>query len=187
MKKIALIAFLLIVCVAAGRAQESRQDISLSGTGLVEPFIASSTDVQVSANRAFGAMVSYRFMLTPSSAIEANYGITYQNKIHYVISKHQPLRGADPHPGDVSCLRPQLQLRKYNPFVEAGPAASSSCPSATPAPPRLMSAADRHWRHLRSRHRSRDQSQLRHSCRVPRHGHQGAHLRRHIAHHQQVV
>jgi len=47
---------------------------------LVEPFIASSTDVQVSANRAFGAMVSYRFMLTPSSAIEANYGITYQNR-----------------------------------------------------------------------------------------------------------
>ena len=86
MKKIALIAFLLIVCVAAGRAQESRQDISLSGTGLVEPFIASSTDVQVSANRAFGALASYRFMLTPSSAVEANYSITYANSLHYVIS-----------------------------------------------------------------------------------------------------
>ena len=32
MKKIAIIAFLLAVCVAAGRAQESRQDISISGT-----------------------------------------------------------------------------------------------------------------------------------------------------------
>ena len=123
MKKIALIAFLLIVCVAAGSAQESRQDISLSGTGLVEPFIASSTDVQVSANRAFGAMVSYRFMLTPSSAIEANYGITYQNKIHYVISntnhyvvltRTQEMSGA--------YVR-SFNFRKYNPFVEAGPAA----------------------------------------------------------------
>ncbi len=65
MKKIAFIAFLLAVCVAAGRAQESRQDISLSGTGLIEPFIASSTDVQVHSNTAYGALVSYRFMLTP--------------------------------------------------------------------------------------------------------------------------
>jgi opacity protein-like surface antigen len=83
MKKIAFIAFLLAVCVAAGRAQESRQDISLSGTGYVEPFIASSTTVQVDSNRAFGALVSYRFMLTPSSAVEANYGMTYQNTIRF--------------------------------------------------------------------------------------------------------
>jgi opacity protein-like surface antigen len=47
MKKIAIIAFLLAVGVAAGRAQESRQDFSLSGTGIIEPFIASQTDVQV--------------------------------------------------------------------------------------------------------------------------------------------
>ena len=66
MKKIALIAFLLAVCVAAGRAQESRQDISLSGTGLIEPFMASSTDVQVHSNAAYGALLSYRFMLTPT-------------------------------------------------------------------------------------------------------------------------
>ena len=29
---------------------------------------------------------SYRFMLTPSSALEANYGITYENKIHYYVN-----------------------------------------------------------------------------------------------------
>src|ERR1035438_9695308 len=86
MKKIAIIAFLLAVCVAAGRAQESRQDISISGTGLIEPFIASSTDVQVSANYALAALASYRFMLPPSSAVKANYGMAYQNTIPYVIS-----------------------------------------------------------------------------------------------------
>ena len=86
MKKIALIAFLLLVCVAAGRAQESRQDVSLSGTALIEPFTASSTDVQVHSTTAYGALVSYRFMLTPSSALEANYGITYQNKINYYVN-----------------------------------------------------------------------------------------------------
>ena len=122
MKKIAIIAFLLAVCVAAGRAQESRQDISLSGNGYIEPFIASSTDVQVSANRAFGALVSYRFMLTPSSAIEANYGITYQNTIHFkanpndyrVLTRTQEISGA--------YVR-TFNFRKFNPFVEAGPGA----------------------------------------------------------------
>jgi opacity protein-like surface antigen len=122
MKKIAIIAFLLAVCVATGRAQESRQDISLSGTGLIEPFIASSTDVQVSANRAFGALLSYRFMLTPSSALEANYGMTYQNKIHFytnpnnyqVLTRNQEISAA--------YVR-TFNYRKFNPFLEAGAAA----------------------------------------------------------------
>ena len=123
MKKIALIAFLLAVCVAAGRAQESRQDISLSGTGLIEPFIGSSTDVYVSANRAFGALASYRFMLTPSSAIEANYGITYQNKIHYVISNTNHYVVLTRTQEMSAAYVRSFNFRKYNPFIEAGPGA----------------------------------------------------------------
>jgi opacity protein-like surface antigen len=124
MKKIAIIAFLLAVSVAVGSAQESRQDFSLSGTALVEPFVASPTNVYVSANRAFGALGSYRFMLTPSSAFEANYGMTYQNSIHYVIrngsgsynylvsNRVQEISGAFVH---------TFHYRKYNPFIEGGP------------------------------------------------------------------
>jgi outer membrane immunogenic protein len=122
MKKIAIIAFLLAGCVAAGRAQESRQDISISGTALLEPFIASQTDVQVHSNYALGALASYRFMLTPSSALEANYGITYQNTIKYVLPQF---------PGGVKVLaRTQeasaayvrsFNYKKFNPFAEAGP------------------------------------------------------------------
>jgi len=121
MKKIALLVFLLAVCVAAGRAQESRQDISLSGTALVEPFIASSTDVQVHSNYALGALVSYRFMLTPSSAVEANYSVTYQNKINYLIGNtnhYQVLTRTQ----EISAEYVRsFNFRKYNPFVEAGP------------------------------------------------------------------
>ena len=80
MKKIVLVLFLLAGFAAAGRAQESRQDVSLSGIGLIPPFVASSTDVQVHSNTAYGVLASYRFMLTPNSAIEANYGVTYQNQ-----------------------------------------------------------------------------------------------------------
>jgi outer membrane immunogenic protein len=121
MKKIAFVAFLLAVCAAAGRAQESRQDISLSGTAIVEPFIASSTNVQVHSTAGYGALLSYRFMLTPSSALEANYGIDYQNQIRYIIS----------NTGDYPILTRTQEIsfayvrsftyKKFNPFVEAGP------------------------------------------------------------------
>ncbi len=124
MKKIAIIAFLLAVSVAAGRAQESRQDISLSGTGLIEPFVGSSTDVYVHSTPAYGALLSYRFMLTPSNALEANYGITYQNKIGFtvnpfpneiqVLTRTQEISGAFVH---------SFNYRKFNPFFEAGPGA----------------------------------------------------------------
>lgn len=124
MKKIAFVVLLLAACAVAGRAQESRQDFSISGQALIPPFIASSTDVQVHSNRGWGALASYRFMLTPTSAIEANYGITYQNKFRYVApafpngiqvpARVQEISGA--------YVR-SFVFKNFNPFVEAGPAA----------------------------------------------------------------
>jgi outer membrane immunogenic protein len=120
MKKIAIFAFLLVVGVASVQAQESRQDISLSGTAVIEPFVASSTNVQVHSNTAFGALVSYRFMLTPSSALEANYGITYQNTLKFyanpntypILTRTQEISAA---------FVRSFVFKKFNPFVEAGP------------------------------------------------------------------
>jgi outer membrane immunogenic protein len=122
MKKIALIALLMAGCVAVGRAQESRQDISLSGTALIEPFKASSTTVQVNSTPAYGGLLSYRYMLTPTSALEANYGLTYQNSIGYyvnpnhykVLTRTQEISAAFVH---------SFVFKNFNPFVEAGPAA----------------------------------------------------------------
>jgi outer membrane immunogenic protein len=121
MKKIVVIAFLLAVGVATGRAQESRQDISLSGTAIVEPFIASQTDVQVHSNYGLGALASYRFMLTPTSALEANYGITYQNKIHYYVNPNNYQVLTRTQEISAAYVR-SFNFRKYNPFVEGGPA-----------------------------------------------------------------
>ena len=122
MKKIALLAILLAAGVTAASAQESRQDISLSGTALIEPFMASSTTVQVHSTTAYGALLSYRFMLTPNSALEANYGITYENSIGYyvnpnhykILTRTQEMSGA--------YVR-SFVFRNFNPFVEAGPSA----------------------------------------------------------------
>ena len=123
MKKIALLGFLLAVSVAAVRAQESRQDISISGTGLIEPFIASQTDVQVHSNYALGALASYRFMLTPSAALEANYGITYQNKINYVISNTNHYQILTRNQEISAAFVKSFVFKRWNPFVEGGPAA----------------------------------------------------------------
>jgi outer membrane immunogenic protein len=121
MKKIAFFAFLVVVCAAEGRAQESRQDISLSGTTFIHPYISSSTDVQASAQRGFGAMLSYRFMLTPSSALEANYGITYQYKMHFIFSNTNNIL-INNRTQEVSfAYVHSFNFRKFNPFVEAGP------------------------------------------------------------------
>jgi opacity protein-like surface antigen len=124
MKKIAIIAFLLAGCVAAGRAQESRQDISISGTALFEPFIGSQTDVQLHSNTAYGALASYRFMLTPSSALEANYGITYQNTLKYVFPQFPNGVNVLTRTQEVSAAYVRsFTYKKFNPFVEAGPGA----------------------------------------------------------------
>lgn len=122
MKKIVLIAFLAALSAAVCPAQESRQDMSLSGTSLIEPFMASSTDVQVNSSPAYGALLSYRFMITPTSALEVNYGVTYQNSISYfanpnhyhILTRTQEISGA--------YVR-SFVFKNWNPFVEAGPAA----------------------------------------------------------------
>jgi outer membrane immunogenic protein len=121
MKKIVVFVFLLTVFTVAGRAQESRQDISISGTALIEPFVASSTNVQVHSTTAYGALLSYRFMLTPSSALEVNTGMTYQNKIHYFANPNNyniPTRNVEISAAFVR----SFVFKNWNPFVEAGPA-----------------------------------------------------------------
>jgi outer membrane immunogenic protein len=123
MKKIVLVFCLLAASVAVGRAQESRQDVSLSGFGLIEPFIASSTDVQVHSNYALGALVSYRFMLTPSSALEANYGITYQNTLRYLVGNTNDVPILTRNQEISAAYVRSFTFKKFNPFVEAGPGA----------------------------------------------------------------
>ena len=178
MKKIAFFVFLLAVCVAAGRAQESRQDISLSGTALIEPFIASSNRRSSSLHHAYGGLASYRFMLTPTSALEANYGITYENKINYYVNPnhYQVLtRTQEISAAYVRCFI----FKNFNPFVEAGPAALIFLPirnSGTKILDVKQQTDDR--RPVRRAACLRDQPQLRHPRRVSRIGHQGAYLRR---------
>ena len=118
MKKFALLALLLTIGTVAGRAQESRQDISVSGSGIIEPFVTSSTAVKVAAKRGLGALFSYRFMLTPRGAVEANYSYS-QNSLHYVAPSYN-YQVNDRMQEVTGAYVFNFNFRKFNPFVEAG-------------------------------------------------------------------
>jgi len=120
MKKFALLALLLTVGTVAGQAQESRQDISASGSVMLEPHVYSSTDVSVGAKRGLGGLLSYRFMLTPRGAVEANYGYT-QNNIHYHANSYPNGIQINDRTQEVTAAYVyNFNFHNFNPFVELG-------------------------------------------------------------------
>jgi opacity protein-like surface antigen len=61
-------------------------------------------------------------MLTPSSALEANYGITYQNDINFYANPNHYNVLTRTQEASAAYVR-TFNFRKFNPFLEAGPAA----------------------------------------------------------------
>jgi len=109
----------LMLSAAAGVAQESRQDVSFSGTGIFGPTIHGAASVVASSTPAAGILTSYRYMLTPHSALEANYSFV-QNSQQYVVenvynyqihSREQEITGAYIF---------GMTFKRYNPFLEGG-------------------------------------------------------------------
>jgi outer membrane immunogenic protein len=120
MKKFALLALLLTIGSVAGRAQESRQDFSISGSGIIEPYVNSSTNVSLDSKRGLGALFSYRFMLTPRGAVEANYGYS-QNTNNFHATSYPNGIQINTRLQEVSAAYVyNFNFHKFNPFVEAG-------------------------------------------------------------------
>jgi opacity protein-like surface antigen len=117
MKKTALLFVLLPFLAVAGYAQESRQDASLSVTGIFPPYVYGNT-VQQHASYGLGGLASYRYMLTPRSAVEGNYQYA-QNGYTYVASfgnTHVHSRFQEVSAAYVF----NFNFRKFNPFIEGG-------------------------------------------------------------------
>lgn len=120
MKKTLLLFLLLPFLAVVSRAQESRQDISLSVGGIFTPFIANG-GVQQTATNGLGGLLSYRYMLTPRSALEVNYQYA-QNSQKYFASFNM-IRVHDRMQEISGAYVFNLNFKKFNPFAEAGPAA----------------------------------------------------------------
>jgi outer membrane immunogenic protein len=120
MKKLLLLFCLLSMLAATGFAQESRQDASISYLGTYQPTITGNAVTQTS-DWGKGVLLSYRFMLTPSSAIEGNYqysqfNTTFSRPFINANSFHNSLQE-----GSVAYVR-SFVYKKFNPFAEAGAA-----------------------------------------------------------------
>jgi outer membrane immunogenic protein len=118
MKKSRLLLLLLFSMTAvAGFAQESRQDISVSGAAIFPPYIAGN-GANLHATVGLGTLISYRYLLTPRSGLELNYQYsqevqhftnpTNNNTIH---DRFQEISGAYVY---------SFNFRNWNPFLEAG-------------------------------------------------------------------
>ena len=120
MKKRILLGALMTLCIAAvGNAQESRQDASVSFFGVLAPDVYGLNIHPMVTTHTGGFLGSYRYLLTPRSAVELNYGF-YQNSMKYnpiaqpnsrVHSRGQELSGAYVY---------QRTYKRWNPFLEAG-------------------------------------------------------------------
>jgi opacity protein-like surface antigen len=120
MKKMMLLGALLL-SAAAGYGQESRQDVSFSATGLFGPEVHGAGGVQLNSTGSLGLLTSYRYMLTPHSALELNYSFTQNQQVYKVSfngpdgqrihSREQEITGAYVY---------SFNFKRYSPFLEAG-------------------------------------------------------------------
>jgi outer membrane immunogenic protein len=121
MKKTTLLLGALLLSAAAGYAQESRQDVSISGDASFAPQITGNS-VQKNTSMTLGFVASYRYMLTPHSALELNYG--YQQNTQYYTDFGKLQGGIHTLQSEISAAYVyNLNFRRYNPFLEAGPGA----------------------------------------------------------------
>ena len=117
MKKTMLLGALMLLA-SAGFAQESRQDASVSAIGVFTPQVNGNA-VKLSTTSTIGFLGSYRYMLTPRSALEVNYSFAqYSSKYSTsflpnvrVHTRQQEISGAYVY---------NLNFRRFNPFLEAG-------------------------------------------------------------------
>lgn len=109
-------ALLLSAVTAFG--QESRQDASISAFGLVGPDVTGNA-VHMKTTTTLGFLGSYRYLLTPRSGLEANYGFA-QNSTKFVTSfipngrihtRQQELSAAYVY---------NFNFKKFSPFGEVG-------------------------------------------------------------------
>lgn len=118
MKRMMLLGALLASFVAVGHAQESRQDASISATTVLAPEVNGLGVFPMHTTITTGALVGYRYMLTPRSALQLNYSFA-----QYTIRYNNTSFGGYVHTRQEEVTGSYVYSRtygRYNPFAEAG-------------------------------------------------------------------
>jgi opacity protein-like surface antigen len=108
----------LVLSASAAYAQESRQDISISGLALVPPTVYGN-GVNLRPTYTGGVLASYRYLLTPHSALEANYSWAQNSNYYTVGTTNYGSVHTRQQEGTVAYVY-GLSFKRYNPFVEGG-------------------------------------------------------------------
>lgn len=117
MKKTMLLGALMLL-TSVGYAQESRQDISASVIGVFSPQVNGNA-VQVNTTKPVGFLGSYRYMLTPRSALELNYSFA-QYTSRYSTSFLPNVRIHTRQQEITAAYVYNFNFRNFNPFLEGG-------------------------------------------------------------------
>ena len=120
MKKMMLLGVCLLLGAATGYAQESRQDVSISGFETFAPDVYGNTVYPMHTTMTTGVLASYRYMLTPRSALELNYSFE-QNSLHYTSNTLGPNQRV--HTRQQEITGAYVYSRTYgnfSPFAEIG-------------------------------------------------------------------
>ena len=121
MKKTMLLGVLML-SAAAGYAQESRQDVSFSGAGYFGPEVHGANTVKAFSTGALGLVTSYRYMVTPRSALEVNYSFV-QDQFRFLDSTNAKSGGTRIHSREQEITAAyvySLNLKRFSPFAEIG-------------------------------------------------------------------
>ncbi len=121
MKKTLLLFLLLPFLAVASHAQESRQDVSVSVTGIFPPFITGNDVQQTQTMDWWPGRRSYRYMLTPRSGLELNYQYAQNARNSY--TSFNNVRVHDRMQEFSGAYVLNANFKNWNPFLEAGPAA----------------------------------------------------------------
>jgi opacity protein-like surface antigen len=121
MKKMMLLGAVFSCAAVVAHAQESRQDVSASFIGVYAPKVYGRGVEPMTTTTTGGVLASYRYMLTPRSALELNYSWA-QNSDKY----RDPSAGV--YNGRVHARQQEISaayvysrtFKNYNPFIEAG-------------------------------------------------------------------
>ena len=117
MKKLFFFLGLLPILAATGFAQESRQDVSMSFVGTFQPTVTGNAVTQ-SSTKGIGDLIEYRFMLNPSSAVEANY--QYSQFTQKYVSSFASARIHSRFQEVSFAYVRSFVFKNFNPFVEGG-------------------------------------------------------------------
>lgn len=121
MKKTVLLGALLASAAFSAHAQESRQDASISATEVIAPQVSGNAVQPMRTTLVTGILASYRYLLTPRSGLELNYGWAQNSLVYNAFSAGIPTFRVHERQQEISAAYVYSRnYKNYNPFVEGG-------------------------------------------------------------------